>query len=95
MSTRMNRQRPFFLNLLAIRLPIGGVVSILHRASGAFLSLAIPCLLYTLMLSLRSPEDFAGVRAFFGGGLGWITSWPACAIWASISAWASPGSGRA
>jgi succinate dehydrogenase / fumarate reductase cytochrome b subunit len=72
MSTRINRQRPFFLNLLAIRLPIGGVVSILHRASGAFLSLAIPCLLYTLMLSLRSPEDFAAVRAFFSGGLGWL-----------------------
>lgn len=68
----MNRQRPFFLDLLAIRLPLGGVVSILHRASGAFLSLAIPCLLYTLMLSLRSPEDFARVQAFFGGGLGWL-----------------------
>lgn len=72
MTTRMNRQRPFFLNLMAIRLPIGGVVSILHRASGAFLSLAVPCLLYTLMLSLRSPEEFAGVRGFFGGGLGWL-----------------------
>jgi succinate dehydrogenase / fumarate reductase cytochrome b subunit len=68
----MNRQRPFFLDLLAIRLPIGGVVSIMHRASGAFLSLVIPCLLYTLMLSLRSPEDFARVQAFFGGGLGWL-----------------------
>jgi hypothetical protein len=85
-------------------LPIGGVVSILHRASGAFLSLAIPCLLYTLMLSLRSPEDFADVRAFFSGGLGWliglapcgrccITSWPACAIWASISAGRGQGAG--
>ncbi len=72
MSTRINRQRPFFLNLLAIRLPIGGVVSIMHRASGAFLSLAIPCLLYTLMLSLRSPEDYEQVRAFFFGGLGWL-----------------------
>lgn len=68
----MNRPRPFFLDLLAIRLPIGGVVSIMHRASGAFLSLAVPCLLYTLMLSLRSPEDFARVQAFFGGGLGWL-----------------------
>ncbi len=68
----MNRQRPFFLDLQAIRLPIGGVVSIMHRASGAFLSLAIPCLLYTLMLSLRSPEDFARVQVFFGGGLGWL-----------------------
>ncbi len=72
MSSQTNRQRPFFLNLMAIRLPIGGVVSILHRASGAFLSLAVPCLLYTLMLSLRSPEDFAAARAFFSGGLGWL-----------------------
>ncbi len=68
----MNRPRPFFLDLLAIRLPLGGVVSILHRASGALLSLAIPCFLYVLMLSLRSPEDFSSVRQFLGGGLGWL-----------------------
>ena len=68
----MYRPRPFFLDLFAIRLPIGGVVSILHRASGAFLALAIPLLLYALMLSLRSPEDFARVRAFFDSGLGWL-----------------------
>jgi succinate dehydrogenase / fumarate reductase cytochrome b subunit len=66
----MTRQRPFFLNLLVIRLPVGGVVSIMHRASGVFLSLAIPCLLYSLMLSLRSPEDFTLLRHFFSGGLG-------------------------
>jgi len=68
----MNRQRPFFLDLLAIRLPIGAVVSIMHRASGAFLSLAIPGFLYILMLSLRSPEDFGQVQAFFSGGIGWL-----------------------
>ena len=68
----MNRPRPFFLDLLAIRLPIGGLVSILHRASGALLSLAIPALLYVLMLSLRSPEDFAEMQAFLGGGIGWL-----------------------
>lgn len=68
----MNRNRPFFLDLLAIKLPIGGVVSILHRMSGAALSLAIPCLLYTLMLSLRSEQDFAAVREFFNGGVGWL-----------------------
>lgn len=70
--TRMPRQRPFFLNLLAIRLPVGAVTSILHRASGAFLSLAVPCLLYVLMLSLRSAEDYAALRALLAGGLGWI-----------------------
>lgn len=68
----MNRQRPFFLDLPAIRLPIGAVVSILHRASGALLALLIPALLYLLMLSLRSPEDFANVRNFFAGGVGWL-----------------------
>lgn len=68
----MNRQRPFFLDLPAIRLPIGGVVSILHRASGALLALLIPAVLYALMLSLRSPEDFARVQAFLGSGIGWL-----------------------
>jgi len=51
MTSRINRQRPFFLNLMAIRLPIGGIVSILHRASGAGLSLAIPLLLFLFSLS--------------------------------------------
>jgi len=78
----MNRQRPFFLDLLAIRLPIGGVVSLLHRASGAVLALAVPGLLYTLMLSLRSPEDFARVQAFFGGGLGGLIGLGA--LWALL-----------
>lgn len=82
MSSQTNRQRPFFLNLMAIRLPIGGVVSILHRASGAFLSLAVPCLLYTLMLSLRSPESFDRVRDFFSGGLGWLIGLGA--LWALL-----------
>ena len=68
----MHRPRPYFLDLLAIRLPIGGVVSILHRASGAFLALAIPLLLYGWMLSLRSPEDFARIRGFFDSGPGWL-----------------------
>lgn len=68
----MNRQRPFFLDLPAIRLPIGGVVSIMHRASGAVLSLLIPALLYLLMLSLRSPDSFAKVQDFLAGGIGWL-----------------------
>jgi len=65
-------QRPFFLDLARIRLPIGGLVSILHRASGALLSLAIPFLLYLLMLTLRSEEDFQRVIALFSGWAGWL-----------------------
>lgn len=78
----MNPQRPFFLNLLVIRLPIGGVVSILHRASGVLLSLALPGLLYTLMLSLRSPEDYARVGGFFAGVPGWLLG--TLAVWALL-----------
>ncbi len=66
----MQKARPFYLNLIQIRLPIGGWTSILHRVSGVALSLATPLLLYGLMLSLRSPADFDTVIAFLGGGLG-------------------------
>lgn len=43
-------QRPVFLNLLQIRLPLGGVLSILHRVSGVLLVLAIPIFVYFLQL---------------------------------------------
>jgi succinate dehydrogenase / fumarate reductase cytochrome b subunit len=66
----MKHQRPFFLNLLAIRQPVGAVASIFHRASGALLALSIPVLLYGLMLSLRSPEDFQALADWVGGWLG-------------------------
>jgi len=60
-------RRPFFLDLRLIRLPVGGWVSILHRVSGAGLSLAVPGLLYLFMLSVRSPEDFARVANCLSG----------------------------
>ena len=68
----MTPQRPYFLSLTQIKLPIGGVVSILHRASGAGLALVVPFLLYALMLSLESEAGFATVTGFFASGLGWL-----------------------
>lgn len=70
----MKPQRPYFLDLAAIRLPIGGMVSILHRASGAGLALAVPFLLYLFMLSLRSPWYFHRLGEFFSGFVGWVLS---------------------
>lgn len=64
--------KPIFFNLLKMRLPIGGWVSILHRGSGVLLALALPGLLYGFMLSLRSEADFALVSQFLAGGLGWL-----------------------
>ena len=50
----MNNNRPKFLDLRLIRLPLPGLVSILHRISGALMFLALPILLWMLQQSLRS-----------------------------------------
>lgn len=51
--------RPFFLNLVKIKLPVTGFVSIFHRISGLLLFLAIPFSVYLLDLSLQGREGFA------------------------------------
>jgi succinate dehydrogenase / fumarate reductase, cytochrome b subunit len=62
--------RPVYLNLLAIRQPIGAIVSILHRITGAVLSLLTPFALWALQASLQSPAGFEHVRALLSSGLG-------------------------
>jgi len=54
----VNKQRPVNLNLLTIKFPLPAIVSILHRASGVFVFLLIPLLLWMLALSLGSPSQF-------------------------------------
>ncbi|MDE2599443.1 MAG: succinate dehydrogenase, cytochrome b556 subunit [Rhodocyclaceae bacterium] len=54
----ISRSRPKFLNLVAIRLPLAGFVSILHRVSGFVLFLALPALIGLFALSLESPAGF-------------------------------------
>ncbi|WP_297528416.1 succinate dehydrogenase, cytochrome b556 subunit [Thiohalobacter sp.] len=51
-------QRPRFLNLLQIRMPIGAVTSIAHRVSGVLLFLAIPLGAFLFELSLKSEAGF-------------------------------------
>lgn len=63
MGMEKNKNRPVFLNLARIRLPIGGVVSILHRASGVVLVLMLPPLLYGLQQSLSGPAEYAAITA--------------------------------
>jgi succinate dehydrogenase / fumarate reductase cytochrome b subunit len=62
--------RPVYLNLVQIRLPIGGFVSILHRITGAVLALVMPFALWALQASLESEARFEQVRALLGSGLG-------------------------
>ena len=54
----MKASRPVYINLLRIRLPIPGIISILHRVSGVVIFLGLPLLLYLLAQSLTSQDSF-------------------------------------
>ena len=58
----IKKRRPKYLNLVEIRLPLPGFVSILHRVSGALLFLFLPFLLFLFATSLDSPESFENYR---------------------------------
>ena len=59
------KPRPVYLSLARIRLPLPGLVSFLHRLSGAGLFLVgVPVLLYAVQASLASRESFESLRAF-------------------------------
>jgi succinate dehydrogenase / fumarate reductase cytochrome b subunit len=62
------KARPVFLNLFKIRLPIAGIMSIIHRVTGVVMVLAIPVVIYLLDLSLSGPEGFADAKGLFGNG---------------------------
>ncbi len=54
----MNNNRPKHLALHLIKLPLSGIVSILHRLSGLLLFLALPLLLLMLDYSLQSIQTY-------------------------------------
>lgn len=58
MQKKLQKNRPKNLNLFTIRLPINAVVSILHRASGFGLFLALPLFILAFKTSLDSPFDY-------------------------------------
>ena len=64
-SKDKNRHRPKNLNLFTIRLPINALVSILHRASGVGLFLALPLILLALQYSVGSPDSYARLTNLF------------------------------
>ena len=53
-----NTQRPKFLNLLKIHLPVTGVASFAHRVSGAILFISLPFWVYVFSLSLHNAAAF-------------------------------------
>ena len=65
----MATTRPVFLELWRIRLPLPGIVSILHRVSGVLLVLAIPVLTSLFAAALSGPEGFAAAASMVGSPL--------------------------
>ena len=59
------KTRPKYYDLNLAHLPPPGIVSILHRISGALLFLFIPVFLYLLQGSLASEQEFARWKSFF------------------------------
>ena len=59
-------QRPKYLDLLKIRLPLPALVSVLHRISGTALFVFAWALLYLLQENLRSPESHVYFQALIG-----------------------------
>ena len=62
-DVKVKEQRPVYLNLFAIRLPLPALVSIMHRVSGLFGVLLIPTLLWLLQESLESQQTYAALTA--------------------------------
>ncbi len=67
---------PVYLNLLHIRLPLPGWVSILQRMSGILLFFSLPALIYLFHLSL----DDAGYAQF----MHWRQLWPVRMLWLAL-----------
>ena len=65
----MHTIRPVFLDLRHIKLPLSGLVSILHRVSGILMVLTIPIIAILFHQALSSPEGFAATAAF-------LSTWP-------------------
>ena len=54
----MTENRPVYLNLLKIKLPLTGIVSFAHRITGVILFLSLPFAVYLLDLSVESQQSF-------------------------------------
>jgi succinate dehydrogenase / fumarate reductase, cytochrome b subunit len=72
--TTSTKPRPVYrninvLDLMHYRLPMPGVISILHRISGALLFLLIPAFLGLLQMSLKSEAGFETFKAMIWGNV--------------------------
>ena len=63
------------IDALAYRLPLAGIVSILHRASGLVMFVLMPFIIWMFDTSLTSEISFSQFTAVFAGGFGFLPGW--------------------
>jgi len=74
-------KRPEFRNINAFtdlptyRLPVAGIVSILHRVSGALMFLLMPFIIWMFDTSISSELSFARFTSVFNIGAGFVPGW--------------------
>lgn len=74
----MTKQRPGTMRLvdaLQYRLPLAGVVSILHRASGAIMFVLLPFVIWMFDASVTSEISYAAFTNAFVAGIGVVPGW--------------------
>ena len=79
MADTLKQRRQFrnihITQIVAYRLPLAGMVSILHRISGVLLFLLMPFIIWMFDASVTSEVSFDVFRSAFAAGVGFIPGW--------------------
>jgi succinate dehydrogenase / fumarate reductase cytochrome b subunit len=79
-DTTQDQERPVYRNIhvsqiVAYRLPPAGIVSILHRVSGALMFLLLPFVIWLFDVSLTSEVSYERFTNAFVAGVGVLPGW--------------------
>jgi succinate dehydrogenase / fumarate reductase, cytochrome b subunit len=73
------KQRPGehmrLIDALGYRLPVAGLVSILHRASGLIMFVLLPFIIWLFDISVTSEISYGTFTSAFGHGIGFVPGW--------------------
>ena len=76
--SEMTRTRPGTMRLVdavKYRLPLAGVVSILHRVSGVVMFMLLPFIIWLFDVSVTSEISYERFTAAFAAGIGFVPGW--------------------
>jgi succinate dehydrogenase / fumarate reductase cytochrome b subunit len=63
------------VDALQYRLPLAGLVSILHRASGGIMFVLLPLVIWFFDTSVTSEVSYESFTSAFGAGIGVVPGW--------------------